>query len=129
MSDYKVDDVLAKYVELRDKKATAKAKYDNYVGDIDVKLDRLEAWLLAQMEKTGVSQFKSEHGTAYVQEKVKCSGSDWPTTWRWIKDNDRFDLLEKRVSSKTAKEVFEETGEYPPGINVYSEREVTVRRA
>lgn len=129
MSDYKVDDVIAKYVELRDKKAAAKAKYDNYVKDIDDKLDRLEAWMLKQMEEVGVESFKSSHGTAYVQEKTKCSGSDWPTTWRWIKEHDRFDLLEKRVSSKTAKEVFEETGEYPPGINVYTEREVVVRRA
>lgn len=129
MAEYKIDDIIGKYVELRDKKSAAKAKYDAYVKNIDDKLHRLEAYLLKQIDAQGVESFKSAHGTAYTQEVTRCSGSDWPAIWAYIKEHDRFDLLEKRISSKTAKEIQETTGDYPPGINVFTERKVVVRRA
>lgn len=130
MSDYRIEDVVQKYIELRDKKAAAKAKYDAYVADIETKLDRLDAWLLKTLEASGgVTSFNTPYGTVYTQTRVKCSGSDWSATWNYIKENDRFDLMEKRISSKAAQEIFEQTGAYPPGINVFTERQVVVRRA
>lgn len=122
------DTVIAAYVKLRDKKHAAQATFNKYVSELDAKMDRLEAWLLENMDKMGASQFKADAGVAYVQVKTKASCSDWPLLWNHLKENGRFDLLEKRLSSKTVGQYLEETGELPPGVNVSRERSVVVRK-
>lgn len=129
MTQVNVDTVTAAYIKLRDQRSELKKAYDQEDEVLKAKMERLETWLLDTMQKSGATQLGSEHGTAYIQTQYKASCSDWPTFWGFVADNGRFDMLEKRVSSKTVNEFIEETGEAPPGINVASELKVVVRRA
>jgi hypothetical protein len=48
----------------------------------------------------------------------------------WIKDNDAFDALERRVKKSFIATYMEDNkGELPPGISVMQEYTVTIRRA
>ena len=129
MSQVNVDTVTAAYVKLRDQRSELKKAYEQEDEILKGKMERLETWLMETMQKSGAKQLGSEHGTAYLQTQYKASCSDWSTFWQFIADNGRFDMLEKRVSSKTVNEYIEETGEAPPGVNVSSELKVVVRRA
>ncbi len=129
MTQINADTVTAAYVKLRDQRSALKKAYEDEDGVLKVKMERLETWLMETMQQTGTTQLGSAHGTAYMQTQYKASCGDWPSFWQWIADNGRFDMLEKRVSSKTVNEFIEETGDAPPGVNVASELKVVVRRA
>jgi hypothetical protein len=123
-----VDTVVQAYIKLRDKRSELKKAFDT--GDIVLKekMEKLETWLMVQMQTTGATQLGSPHGTAYQQTVFKGSCSDWNVFWHWLADNGRFDMMEKRVSVKTIQEYYQETGDMPPGINVSPELKVVIRK-
>lgn len=53
---------------------------------------------------------------------------DWSVFHQWLMENNRLDLLERRVAQRALHEWREETGKIPPGLNAFSETEVNVRR-
>lgn len=129
MTDVKVDQVVQAYLKLREKRSDLKKAYDTEDGDLKTKMERLETWLMQQMQQTGATQLGSAHGTAYQQTVMKGNCSDWPSFWQWLADNGRFDMVEKRISVKTIQEHWQETGEMPPGINVNPELRVIIRKS
>jgi hypothetical protein len=129
VTDVKVDQVVQAYLKLREKRSDLKKAYDTEDGDLKTKMERLETWLMQQMQATGATQLGSAHGTAYQQTVMKGNCSDWPSFWQWLADNGRFDMVEKRISVKTIQEHWQETGEMPPGINVNPELRVIIRKS
>lgn len=129
MPQVNVDTVIAAYIKLRQQRADLKKAYDDEDGKLIKKMDRLNAWLLQQMQATGSTQLGSEHGTAYQQTVMKGNCSDWPTFWNWLAENGRFDMMEKRLAVKAVQEYYQETGSLPPGISVNPELRVNVRKS
>jgi len=123
----KLDDLIDKYVQLRNKKAEFKAAYDEKVGKIDEALDKIEQHLMKVFNETGQESAKTAAGTAYKQRRFSASVADWPATLEYIQANERWDLLEKRVAKKVIEEMLEETGEVPPGISTRTEFVINVR--
>lgn len=118
------------YVKLRDTKAALKKRYEELAADLDLKMERIEGWLLNKMNEAGTDTLKNAAGTSYIQEQYRAGCSDWTTFWAWCAANNRVDLLEKRVASKAIQEYVEEHhGQLPPGINIQVTRNVIVRRA
>ena len=121
--------VIAGFLKLRGKLDEERAKYNAIEKEYKGKMEKLEAWLLQNMQAVGTTQLKVAAGVAYTQEDVKASAADWPTVWECMSNTGRFDMLEKRISNKTVKDYFEQTGELPPGINIHRELKVVVRKS
>lgn len=61
---------------------------------------------------------KGEFGTHYkaqVKQKQTIRVADWDKFFPFIKENDRFDMLQKSIAQKAVKDFFEETEKLPPG--------------
>lgn len=129
MTQVNVDTVVQAYIKLRDQRGVLKKAYDDEDALLKIKLEKLETWLMTQMQVTGSTQLGSPHGTAYQQTVFKGNCSDWPSFWNWLAQNGRFDMMEKRVSVKSIQEYYTESGEMPPGINVSPELRVIIRKA
>lgn len=71
-----VDQVVSKYVELRDRKAEIEAKHKEELRPLREALDSLEAWLMDQLNKQGVDSFKTKQGTAYKSVSTATSMAD-----------------------------------------------------
>lgn len=127
--EHTADSLVEEYVALRDRRAAIKAEYDAEDKKLKDRMELHEAKLLEMLQETGAESFRTAHGTAYTQLKVKSSCSDWTVFWAYIRDTGRFDLLEKRVGQTAIKTMVDAGEELPPGINTFTEREVTVRRA
>lgn len=121
--------VIQAYVKLRESRSTLKKEYDNADLALKEKMDKLEVWLMSNMKAMNATQIGSTYGTAYQQTVFKGNCSDWPTFWNWLAENGRFDMMEKRISTKTIQEYYQESGEMPPGINVSPELRVVVRKS
>lgn len=128
MAEINVDDVIKKYVSLRDQRSVLKKEYERNDEALKDQQERIEKWLLAKQQSLGVTQFKSAHGIAYQVPKTLYTCVDWGTFHNWIIENRRPDLLEKRILQGGMKEFREETGTIPPGLNSFSKIEVNIRK-
>ena len=125
----KMSDLVAKYIELRDKKAEYKAEYDVKVGRIEEALDKIEAKLLEVFDSAGMDSVKTEAGTAYVSTRTAASVADRDSFMEFVRTNDEWPLLEIRASKATVEEYRSQHDDLPPGINWREERVVNIRRS
>lgn len=118
------------YIKIRDARTELKREYDE--KDVKLKEDllKLEGVLLNFLTTNKMDSIRTEVGTVFRQEEIKPSASDWSALYDWIKDNDAFEFLEKRVSRGAVREYMEmHEGGVPPGVSIYREYVVRVRRS
>lgn len=122
--------VVKAYTNLRDARTALKREYDEKDAQFKEAQGRLEAHMLDFLQKNNMDSVKTEAGTFYRQEEIKPSASDWTSFYGWIKEHDAFDALEKRVTKTFIKDYMDaHDGGLPPGISVYREYVVRVRRS
>lgn len=130
-----LEGIVAKYVELRDRRSALKAHYEAEDLEHKNRMEKIEAYLNNQMSAMGVESLRTSAGTAFRTYKEFVSVADWTCLLGYIKENDRFDLLERRVSKSTTKEIMaaDANGSYtnppPPGVNFVREQTVQIRRS
>lgn len=125
----KTKQVMEAYIKLRDKRSALKARYEEMDAVLKQQQELLSQYLLKTMNAMGSDTIKNEAGTAYISVTRRFNCADWPGFWAWINEHGRPDLLEKRVLSSGIEEYMEQNGgEIPPFLNVFSERNVNIRR-
>lgn len=124
-----LDDIIKKYIELRDKKAEYKAEYEAKVSEIETALTRIERHLLGKMQEQGLKSLPTNAGTAYIQHRTSATVADWESVLSFIKEHDAWGMLEKRVSKSVVEEYKNENNDLPPGINWSEAIVVNVKRS
>ena len=123
-----IGDVIRTYMKLRDQKTAIEAKVKGDLTTLKGKMDKLEAYLKAQMDAQGLTSFKSEHGTAFLTTTDYANVADWDAVLTFIKTNDAYDMLDKRVSKIAVRGYIEKTKAVPPGVNYGTKLEVNIRK-
>jgi hypothetical protein len=125
----KIDELIAAYLRLREVKAVERKKYEEKIAKVESSMVKIEAAILKQMQESGTQSFKTEAGTAYQTTRETTSMADWDAFFNYVKDNDSWELLERRAS-KVALRGFKEAndGDLPPGVNWSEERVVNFRK-
>lgn len=125
----KLSDVVAKYIELRDKKAQLKAEYDMQIAPIEEKMSKIEGKLVEVLNQTGGKSISTPHGTVYTSVRSSASVADREAFFEYVKQNEEWALLESRASKTAVQEYRDLHQELPPGINWREERIVNIRRS
>lgn len=123
-----VDEAIAAYLKLRDKKAQIKAEAEAKAGEITAKLDKLEGWIKEQADAQGVTSFKTRHGTAFLTTTDFATVGDWDAILKFVKDHEAYDMFEKRVSKAAVRGYIDQLKAVPPGVNYGTRIEVNVRK-
>jgi hypothetical protein len=123
-----VDQVIAAYMTLRSKKDAIEGEVKTKVDDIKAKMEKLESWIKTQADAQGVTSFKTKHGTAFLTTTDYANVGDWDAVLEFIKTNDAFEMLEKRVSKTAVRNYVENDKFVPPGVNYGTKLEVNVRK-
>jgi hypothetical protein len=126
---FTVEQVVETYLKLRRKKEAVENETKDRVADIKAKMTMLESWLMQKAGEDGVTSFKTTAGTAFVTTTDFANVADWDAVLTFIKENDAFDMLEKRVSKTAVRAHMDETGDVPPGITYGSKIGINVRKA
>jgi hypothetical protein len=118
------------YIKIRDAKAEKKRAFEAEVAVLDGQLEKLEGFMLQHLNTLGMDSVRTAGGTFYRQEDVRPNIVDDALFYGWVKDNDAFDALERRVKKAFITEFMgtHEGGLPPPGINVHREYVVRVRK-
>lgn len=118
------------YIKMRDARQTLKRQFDEEDQKLKGKMERLEGEMLKFLQDNNTDSVKTTSGTFYRQEEVTPTGSDWDAFYTWVAKNDAFDALERRIKKTFVKEYMEtHDGAIPPGVSVYREYVVRVRRS
>jgi len=124
-----LDQLVERYVQLRDRKAEMKGEYEKKVAALDQAMDRIENFLLKHLNDSGSESVRTKAGTFFKQERNSATVADWDACLAFITGGEHWSMLEKRVSKAFVEAYKEEHNDLPPGVNWRSEVTVNVRRA
>jgi hypothetical protein len=124
------DKLVKVYIKMRDAKAHMVAEHDEKVAALEAQMGLIEHELLEICKATGQDGGKTAHGSFTRTVKTRYWTNDWDSMYRFIKEHDAVDLLERRVAQLNMKTFLTENpGLLPEGLNVDSKYSVTIRRA
>lgn len=115
------------YVKIRDAIKKINAENAERLSKITEQHELVANELLQRMNQRGNDGFKTEYGTVYKAETVRCSIASEETLFDWIKQHDAFDMMERRIKSTAVQAYIKEHGITPPGVSVFREFSARVR--
>jgi hypothetical protein len=128
--DISADKLVTVYVKMRDKRAKLLREYEEQDGAVKEQMEVIEAKLLELCKAIGADSLKTQHGTVIRTVKTRYWTGDWSSMHKFIMEHNMPELLEKRISQTTMKQLLDENPDMmPPGMNVDSRYAVTIRRA
>ena len=127
--DISADKLVAVYIKMRDKRAELLRQYEEQDEAIKEQMEMIETKLLDMCKSVGADSLKTSKGTVIRSVKTRYWTSDWNSMHKFIMENEMPELLEKRISQTTMKQLLDENPDLmPPGMNVDSRYAVTIRR-
>lgn len=118
------------YVKIRDAKDLKKKQMEEEIGQLEEQLSIIEQELLEICKATGQDGGKTPFGSFTRSVKTRYWTSDWDSMYKFIREHDVPELLERRIAQSNFSEFIKEHPDaMPAGVNVESKYSVTVRRA
>jgi len=125
-----IDNIVERYVKLRDRKAELKKAYEASVEGIDKGMEKIENFLLKTLQDMGTEAFKTAHGTAYVTTKTSATIRDWDQFKAFLEEQeDPFYFLDRKANKTAVEEYSKEHQDVPSGINWTAIKAVNIRRS
>ena len=129
MDEVSIDKIIAAYIKMRDTKDSITSDYKKQVAELDAQMDVLKHKLVDITKQTGVTSFTTPYGTAYRTVKSRYWTNDWDSFYGFLHEHNAMQLLERRIHQSNIKDFLEENPDiHPPGLNIDSEYEITIRR-
>lgn len=117
------------YLNLRDARTALSREFDEADAKLKSKQELLESHMLTFLNANKMDSVKTGLGTFYRQTEIKPAGADWQAIYDYIRDNDAFEMLERRIKKTFVQEYMDANdGAIPPGVTVHREYVVRVRR-
>ena len=118
------------YLKIRDARTELKAKYDEDDKKLEEQMGVIEAKLLEICKDNDANSIKTEAGTVMRRVATRYWTNDWDSMYNFVKENDAYGLLERRVHQGNMKQFLEENPDkFPPGMLLDSTYKITVRRS
>lgn len=123
------DEIVEKYMTLRERKKEMKTEYESKVATIDEAMDRIERHFLGKMQEAGMESIRTKFGTVYKQVRVSTTVADREMFKQYCDDNDAWHLIDIRCQPTAIKEFKEEHDDVPPGVNFSQHMVVNIRKS
>ena len=128
-TDIPINTIVDTYIRIRDSKDALTNKYKAEAAELDAQMAVLKHKLLDISKETGVTSISTDNATAYRTIKNRYWTNDWESFYGFMREHGAMELLEKRIHQMNMKEFVEQNPEvHPPGLNIDSEYEITIRR-
>jgi hypothetical protein len=124
------DKLVSTYIKIRDAKDTLVREHEQALKSLTEQMEIIEQELLELCKSTGQDGGRTQYGTFTRTVKERYWTNDWDSMYRFIKENDAPELLERRIAQGNFKEFLKDNPDkLPEGLNVDSRYSITVRRA
>lgn len=127
--DIPVEKIISTFLKIRSAKEELTRGYEAQVAELDEQMIVLKQKLLEVCKDTGVTSLGTGNAIAYRTVKNRYWTNDWSNFYNFLKDKGKLELLEKRIHQTNMKEFLEEHPDTrPPGLNIDSEYDITIKR-
>lgn len=127
--DIPLDTLARVYRKIRAQISELTQEYDTKVETLKSQQDEIKNAIKDRMKAMGVSSVRTPNGTIVLQVKTRYSTQDWDSFKHFVIEHQVPDLLERRISQgNMAQFLAENPGVVPPGLNTFSEYDVSVRK-
>lgn len=128
-SSPRFDELVRAFVELR---KVVKEIEDRHKQELAKPLrlkELLTEELLEGLASTGQEMARTQYGTVSAAVRVTPSCSDPNLFIAYVRENDAYELMDRRPNGTACAEFAREHGQLPPGVKVSSVRYINVRAA
>ena len=129
MAEINITTLVSKYIAARDLKARIVADHKKKLEPLDAAMDKTEAAILDFFSKHGMESARCEAGTAYKSSKSSATVVDMDAFLEFVRQNDAWHFLERRVSKAAVDEMVAAERNLPPGVNYSRIASIGIRRA
>lgn len=123
-----LDDMVDKYVRIRDAKGAAKQAFDDETSRMTAALTKLEGLILDRLNAAGAESVKTKFGTAYKKSRSSVSVKDRDEFYSWAVGTDNLGAIDMKANAKAVRELLQK-GIEVPGVKYGESIEVGIRRA
>lgn len=118
------------YIKIRDARDLKKKQMEEELAQLEMQMDAVEQELLEICKTTGQDGGKTQFGSFTRSVKTRYWTSDWDSMYKFIREHDAPELLERRIHQGNFSEFLQQNPDtMPAGVNVESKYSITVRRA
>ena len=115
--------------KMQDSRDNLKRGYETQDKIIEDQQKQVSSALLDAMNKIGGTKLLTAAGQIEKKKKIHLKPQDWGAIYRFVKVNDAWEMLHKRLSNQFVERYSKEhKGALPPGIDVFSEFVVSVKK-
>lgn len=131
LTGVQVNKLVQRYLDLRNAREALTRQYDKEYATFSGAMDVIETELLRRANEENVTGYRIEGlGTTYISQEMKCSIADDKALFDYIQQSGDLDLLQRRVSNAGVQAYMEaNSGALPPGVNVFRQNRMKVRKA
>jgi nanoRNase/pAp phosphatase (c-di-AMP/oligoRNAs hydrolase) len=124
-----IDKVIEAFIRLRAQKDALKKKQAEEMAPLTENLYKLQTYLQKLLQDSGQQSAKTASGTAFLQTDTAIAIEDFDAILAFIKANNLWPMLEKRVSKSVVTDYIESTSEVPPGLKITREVSCHIRKS
>lgn len=117
---------LGKIIDEMKRLRDIKRDLNSQIKDLDEEYEELKTMFLQRMDAEGTTQSRGHTASATVTENIVPNVKDWDAVEAYIRENDAFYMMQRRINTGAYKELIE-AGEELPGIETFTKRDVSLR--
>jgi hypothetical protein len=127
--DADAESLVSAYINIRDERDRIISQQKQALKELEIQLEAVSKALLEICKENKLDGFRTDFGTVSQITKTEYWTNDWDSLYKFIKENDAFHLLHKRVNQSGMKEFLDENPDlHPAGLNVDQEYSIRVTR-
>lgn len=125
----RIDKRVAQFVLIRDEIDAMKEKHKLELKPFEDLKNKLIGEMLSFLDSTGQKSAKTAEGIATVLVRHTAVCTDPDEFINFVRENDAYELMDRRANATACRDYAEEHGSLPPGVKINSMRTVGVTRA
>jgi hypothetical protein len=123
LDDNQLEKLMQADINMRESIATLESQ----ISEIKTKRAQVQEALNEACRTLNVTSIKTNAGTLTRKLKTRYWTSDWPEMYKFMKENDALELVEKRIQQSNIKQFIADNPELtPPGLQSTSEYTVSI---
>jgi len=129
MDDKAMDELSAKYIEIRTAREHLQHEYEAKDAVLAEQMTEVESKMLDVMNSANAVSVSTKNATVMRRVSSRYNPTNWDSVYEMIARHGAFGVLHKRVHDTNMKQFLEEhPDEYPAGLNVETRYTIVVRR-
>lgn len=117
------------YIKMRDAKNEITTEYDKKLDKLEVEMEQVKRALLNYCKEQNLESVRTESGLFYRTIKRRYTTNNWEAMGKFVVEHNIPDVYEKRLHQGNMQTWIEQNPDkLPPGLNIESEYQITVRK-